>query len=108
MGLDALLARLSGSPATPYTPPENQVLQLHPPLSLGCTPAPPATHGKPNTESKTTALRRIDETPTPAPLLPSWCRADCPSLEIIKGVGPGCVRALANGPWREEWRKLGT
>lgn len=40
--------------------------------------------------------------------LPEWCRADCKRLEIIEGVGPGCVRALDAGPWREEWRRLDT
>lgn len=41
-----------------------------------------------------------------APSLPLWCRADCPCLEIIPEVGPGCVRSLADGPWCEEWRQL--
>ncbi len=44
----------------------------------------------------------------PAPPLPPWCRAGCPSLDIIPGAGPGCARALAGGPWLEEWRRLDT
>ena len=44
----------------------------------------------------------------PATTLPVWCRSDCPALEIIPGAGSGCVRALPDGPWREEWRALGT
>lgn len=43
-----------------------------------------------------------------APPLPSWCRIGCPSLDVISGVGPGCIRSLADGPWREEWRRLNT
>lgn len=37
---------------------------------------------------------------------PSWCRSDCERLDIIDGLGPGCVRSLADGPWQEEWRWL--
>lgn len=38
--------------------------------------------------------------------LPSWCRADCSCLDVIPGLGPGCVRQLPPGPWREEWQRL--
>lgn len=40
--------------------------------------------------------------------LPDWCRSDCHSLEVVPGAGAGCVRVLADGPWREEWRRLDT
>lgn len=40
--------------------------------------------------------------------IPEWCRADCRQMEIIEGVGTGCVLALDDGPWREEWRRLDT
>jgi len=41
-----------------------------------------------------------------AAALPSWCRGDCSCLEVIEGLGPGCVRRLTAGPWREEWQRL--
>lgn len=44
----------------------------------------------------------------PAPSLPSWCRVGCPSLDVIPGAGPGCVRSSADGPWIEDWRRLDT
>jgi len=44
--------------------------------------------------------------PTPAAELPPWCRATCARLDIIQGCGPGCVRSLADGPWRHEWLSL--
>lgn len=40
----------------------------------------------------------------PAPALPAWCKADCPSLEEIPGVGVGCVLPIPGGG--EEWRLL--
>ncbi len=40
----------------------------------------------------------------PAPVPP--CCHGCNALEIIPGVGAGCVRPLPGGPWREEWRRL--
>jgi len=43
-----------------------------------------------------------------APDLPAWCRVDCANLDDIPGIGPGCVRTLGDGPWREEWRHLDT
>jgi hypothetical protein len=41
-----------------------------------------------------------------APDLPTWCRADCASLDVISDIGAGCVQSLADGSWREEWRHL--
>lgn len=42
--------------------------------------------------------------------LPTGCllatRRQCPWLEIIPVVGPGCVLFHENGPWREEWRRF--
>lgn len=43
---------------------------------------------------------------TTAPTLPAWCQTGCPSMEVIEGVGPGCVRSIPGGPWSEEWRRL--
>lgn len=40
------------------------------------------------------------------PALPSWCWADCSCLEIIEGLGPGCIKQLTCDLWREEWRRL--
>lgn len=34
------------------------------------------------------------------------CCHGCNALEIIPGVGAGCVRPLPGGPWREGWRRL--
>ena len=50
--------------------------------------------------------KAITEKIDPAPLLPAWCRAGCPSLDVIPGAGPGCVLTLADGPWSQEWRRI--
>lgn len=45
--------------------------------------------------------------PTPAGE-PEPCR-DCVHLEIIEGVGAGCLQALPeSSPWCEEWRRIPT
>jgi len=61
-------------------------------------------------EYKAAIVRHLAGTTDTAPSLPPWCQADCPCLEVIPGVeaGPGCVRALADGPWVEDWRRLDT
>ena len=52
-------------------------------------------------QSPSSVAQRVDDFPT-------WCHAGCPALEYISGVGLGCVQVLADGPWHEEWRRLGT
>jgi len=59
-------------------------------------------------EHKAEIIHHLTEEAGLAPTAPAWCRGDCPALEILPGVGPGCVRALEDGPWREEWRRLDT
>lgn len=40
--------------------------------------------------------------------VPEPCR-ECARLEIIEGVGAGCVKTLpASSPWQEEWRRTPT
>ncbi len=104
MGLDTLLARLTPRPATPDTLPDNQVLQQEPAFSLGGTPATHETQENKIIESGATS-RTIDVSQGPIHL-PLWCRADCPSLEVIQGIGPGCVQRLSEGPWLEKWQRL--
>ena len=50
----------------------------------------------------------LDAGADPATTLPTWCQTGCPCLEIIPEVGPGCIRALEDGLYREEWRALST
>ena len=52
--------------------------------------------------------KAITEKTDPAPALPIWCREDCHYYDAIPGAGSGCILALADGPWQEEWRRLDT
>lgn len=58
------------------------------------------------TEEKEEIPATAETKPEPAAELPSWCRATCKRLDILQGCSPGCVRSLANGPWRHEWLSL--
>jgi len=59
-------------------------------------------------ENKVDIVLHLSDTNDTMTPLPAWCRPDCSSLEVISGVGPGCVREMENGPWLEEWRRLDT
>lgn len=57
-------------------------------------------------EHKDEIVRHLTAGTDPAPTLPAWCKMDCQALEVIEGVGPGCVKTLPDGPWSSEWRRM--
>lgn len=58
------------------------------------------------TTYKTEIIRLLSGATDQTPALPPFCKADCHCLDVIHGIGPGCVRELASGDWCQEWLSL--
>lgn len=73
-------------------------------IVAGLSPVPPAMIDTTTKPVIITDIAKHEEVNA----IPEWCKADCRQMEIIEGVGSGCVLPLDDGPWREEWRRLDT
>ncbi len=112
MSLEGALKRLRQAAGTPGTPAKNVVFRRKPLPVKQRTPGTPGTPQKNKSENdgkfataRAAVIRLLRRSQDEAAVLPSCCHG-CDALEIIPGVGAGCVQPLPGGPWREEWRRL--